>query len=73
MKQLESQITLYQSNNTLKEEFNDALLRCCTAGLMQVTEYHEEERCLGVRTTTSEAIPLNYLFVSKNLKLPRVV
>ena len=73
MKQLESQMHLYPHNNALREEFNDQLLRSSTAGLMQVTEYHEEERSLGVRTTTAEAIPMNYLFVSKQLKLPRVV
>ena len=48
------------------------LLKSCTAGLMQVKDYHAEERCLEVRTTTSEQFPSNYLFVSK-FRLSRIV
>lgn len=72
LKQLEREIALYPSNNTLKEEFNDSLLRSCSASLIQVKEYHAEERALEIRTITSEILPSNYLFVSK-FKLPKIV
>lgn len=67
-------MALYPMNNTLKEEFQEHLMRSCSAGLMQVKEYLPEERKLEVRTVTGEegALPSNYFLVSK-FKLPKLV
>eukprot|EP00347_Sterkiella_histriomuscorum_P016599 403352570 len=72
LKQLEREIALYPSNNDLKEEFQELLMKSSTAGLMQITGYHPEERKLEVRTITSDQIPSNYLLLSK-FKLPNIV
>ncbi len=66
-------MTLYPTKTDIKDEFNDTLMKSCTAGLMQIKDYHTEERKLEVRTTTpSEEIPSNYLLVSK-FKLMKIV
>ncbi|CDW77180.1 polyribonucleotide 5-hydroxyl-kinase clp1 [Stylonychia lemnae] len=72
LRQLEREMALYPSNNNLKEEFRDLLMKSSTAGLMQITDYHPEERQLEVRTITNEQMPSNYLLISK-FKLPRIV
>jgi hypothetical protein len=64
MKLLRHEMTLDPKNNKLKDEFENLLMRSCTAGLMQVKEYHAEERKLEVRTTSIEEFPSNYLLVS---------
>ena len=66
LKQLEREMTLYPSNNTIKEEFNELLMRSSTVGLMQVKDYSSaaklnpngtladtEERKLEVRTISA--------------------
>jgi hypothetical protein len=59
-------------NNKIKSEFEGLLQRSIASGLMQVKDYHAEERKLEVRTTSLDALPSNYLLVS-NFKLEKIV
>ncbi len=59
-------------NNKIKTEFENILMRCSTSGLMQVKDYHPEERKLEVRSTSLDALPSNYLLVSQ-FKLIKIV
>lgn len=45
---------LEQKNNKLKDEFENLLMRSSSSTLMQVKDYHPEERKLEVRTTSLE-------------------
>jgi hypothetical protein len=61
---LRHEMTLDQNNNKIKTEFENLLMKCSTSGLMQVKDYHPEERKLEVRTTSLEANASKYLLVS---------
>ena len=52
------------TNNKLKDEFENLLMRCSTSGLLQVKEYNVEERKLEVIGTSLDSFPSNYLVVS---------
>jgi hypothetical protein len=64
MKLLRHEMSLDPKNNRLKGEFENLLMRSSTAGLMQVKEYHADERRLEVRTTCKDGFSSNYLLVS---------
>jgi hypothetical protein len=64
MKLLRHEMSLDPKNNKLKGEFENLLMRSSTAGLMQVKEYHPEERKLEVRTISVDEFPSKYLLVS---------
>ena len=61
---LRHEMTLDPNNNKIKTEFENLLMKCSTSGLMQVKDYHPEERKLEVRTTSLEANASKYLLVS---------
>jgi hypothetical protein len=67
---LRQEIALDPKNNKIKSEFENLLQRSITSGLMQVKDYHPDERKLEVRTTSLDALPSNYLLVS-NFKLEK--
>ncbi len=67
---LRQEMSLDPKNNKIKSEFETLLQKSITSGLMQVKDYHPEERKLEVRTTSLEALPSNYLLVS-NFKLEK--
>jgi hypothetical protein len=62
---LRHEMTMDSKNNKAKTEFENILMRCSTSGLMQVKDFHPEERKLEVRTTSLEAFSSNYLLVSQ--------
>ena len=72
LKLLRHEMTLDPKNNKIKSEFENLLQRSITSGLMQVKDYHPEERKIEVRTTSLDALPSNYLLVS-NFKLEKIV
>mmetsp|Transcript_45536 Transcript_45536/g.33295 ORF Transcript_45536/g.33295 Transcript_45536/m.33295 type:complete len:95 (-) Transcript_45536:13-297(-) len=72
LKQLERDMALFPSYNAHKEQFKDYLLRSCCQGMMQVKDYHSEQRELEVRAISSENLDQAYLLVSQ-FKLIRIV
>lgn len=64
MKLLKHEMTLDSKNNKIKDEFENLLMRSSTSGLMQVKDYHPEERKIEVRTTSLEGFTSNFLLVS---------
>jgi len=69
---LRHEMTLDPKNNKIKNEFEVLLMKSSTSGLMQVKEYHPEERKLEVRTTSLEGFQSGYLLVSQ-FKLNKIV
>ncbi len=72
IKHLEQEMTLYPNNHSLKEEFENILLNCSSATLMQVKDYHVEERTLEIRSATSNDLASQY-FLASNFKLSKLV
>lgn len=64
MKLLRHEMTLDPKNNKLKDEFSNLLMRSSTSALMQIKDYHPDERKLEVRTTSMQGLSSNYLVVS---------
>jgi hypothetical protein len=69
---LRQEMALDPKNNKIKSEFESLLQRSIASGLMQVKDYHPDERKLEVRTTSLDPLPSNYLLVS-NFKLEKIV
>lgn len=56
MKLLRQEMSLDQNKNKRKDEFENLLMRSSSSVLMQIKEYHPEERKLEVRTTSLDAL-----------------